>query len=94
MPRSPACVGPRSAASARMSTPITFRRGIPSGTWAMGGKTLVTAYKGLVYVDRDTEMILKLTLDAEDVPRTFPIQEARDSLDYANPSSSTRGAVS
>ncbi len=47
-----------------------------------GRQDIVTGYRGLIYVDRDTEMILKLTLDAEDVPRTFPIQEAKDSLDY------------
>jgi hypothetical protein len=47
-----------------------------------GRQDMVTGYRGLIYVDRDTEMILKLTLEAEDVPRTFPIQEAKDSLDY------------
>jgi len=59
---------------------------VPQGNsqWHLGDgrQDIVTGYRGLIYVDRDTEMILKLTLDAEDVPRTFPIQEAKDSLDY------------
>jgi hypothetical protein len=52
--------------------------------WRIGDDhhDIIAAYKGLIYVDRDTEMILKLTLEAEDVPHTFPIQEAKDSLDY------------
>ena len=55
-----------------------------SSQWHLGDgrQSMVTAYRGLIYVDRDTEMILKLTLDAEDVPRAFPIQDAKDSLDY------------
>ena len=52
--------------------------------WHIGDEKqdIVVGYKGLLYVDRDTEMILKLTLEAEEIPRTFPIQEAKDSLDY------------
>ncbi len=39
-------------------------------------------YTGLVYVDRDTHTVLRVTLKAEGIPPTFPIQEADDRLDY------------
>jgi hypothetical protein len=42
---------------------------------------IVPGYHGLVYVDRDTNMVLRITLEA-DLPATFPIQEVSDTLDY------------
>ncbi len=38
-------------------------------------------YRGLVYVDRDTGMVAKVTLEA-DMPPAFPIQRASTTLDY------------
>jgi hypothetical protein len=43
---------------------------------------MIVAYTGLVYVDRDTGMILKVTLDAENVPQSFPISQASSAVDY------------
>lgn len=43
---------------------------------------IVTAYRGLVYVDRDAHIVARLTLEATGMPPTFPIQEARTMLDY------------
>ena len=42
----------------------------------------IVGYTGLVYVDRETEMILKVTLNATEIPAGFPIQQASDALDY------------
>ncbi len=42
---------------------------------------IVPGYHGLVYVDRDTHMVLRITLEA-DLPPTFPIQQVSDTLDY------------
>jgi hypothetical protein len=42
---------------------------------------IVPGYHGLVYVDRDTNMVLRITLIA-DLPQSFPIQEVTDTLDY------------
>jgi hypothetical protein len=42
---------------------------------------IVPGYHGLVYVDRDTQMVLRITLVA-DLPTSFPIQEVSDTLDY------------
>jgi hypothetical protein len=43
---------------------------------------IITAYNGLVYVDRDTHQVLRLTLDAVDIPPAFPVQQAKTVLDY------------
>ena len=43
---------------------------------------IVPAYSGLIYVDRDTHKVLRMTLQAEDIPPSFPVQEARTVLDY------------
>jgi hypothetical protein len=43
---------------------------------------IVTAYRGLVYVDRDTKMVSRVTLDAYNIPVTFPIQSVRTVLAY------------
>lgn len=39
-------------------------------------------YKGLIYVDRDTLAIMRITLEAEDIPVSFPVQQAVTVLDY------------
>jgi hypothetical protein len=40
------------------------------------------AYHGLIYVDRDSGMVSRITLEAQDLPSTFPIAAASDMLDY------------
>jgi len=42
---------------------------------------IVPGYHGLVYVDRDTNMVLRITLVA-DLPPTYQLQEVSDTLDY------------
>ncbi len=43
---------------------------------------IVVGYTGLVYVDRDTEMVLKVTLEGENIPSSFPISQAGNAVDY------------
>lgn len=43
---------------------------------------IIAGYRGEVFVDRDTRMVMRLTLEAEDVPPSFPVQQARTTLDY------------
>jgi hypothetical protein len=43
---------------------------------------IIPAYKGLIYIDRDVPTVMRLTLEAENMPVAFPIQEARTMLDY------------
>lgn len=43
---------------------------------------IFTAYSGLVYVDAKTGMVLRLSLEAQDIPPDFPIRSASSVLDY------------
>jgi hypothetical protein len=45
-------------------------------------RDIIPAYRGLIYVDRDTKMVTKITLDPYDIPADFPIREAHETLDY------------
>jgi hypothetical protein len=43
---------------------------------------ITPAYSGLIYVDRDSRKILRITLQAQGIPPSFPIQEATTVLDF------------
>ena len=45
-------------------------------------REVIAGYKGQVYIDKDTGMVLRVSLVTEDMPRDFPINEARTALDY------------
>ncbi len=42
---------------------------------------IVPGYLGLIYVDRDAPVVMRVTLEAE-LPASFPIQQVTDTLDY------------
>jgi len=44
--------------------------------------SIVPAYRGLVYIDEDTKMVVKIVMTPYDMPSTFPIREINSSLDY------------
>jgi len=44
--------------------------------------TVVAGQHGYAYVDPDTNIVLRLTRDADNLPATFPIQRASTVLDY------------
>jgi hypothetical protein len=39
-------------------------------------------YHGLVFVDREYNTIVRITQEADNIPPTFPVREARETLDY------------
>jgi hypothetical protein len=43
---------------------------------------ITTAYRGLVFVDAETGVVARVTLEAEDIPPSFPIQQVSSTLDY------------
>ena len=43
---------------------------------------IVPGYRGLIFVDRENEMVMRVSMEAEDIPPSFPIQAASDKLDY------------
>jgi hypothetical protein len=43
---------------------------------------VIPAYKGLIYVDQETKQVLRISLEAVDLPPSFPVRQASDQLDY------------
>jgi hypothetical protein len=43
---------------------------------------VIAGYGGLVYIDKETGMVLRVSSVTENLPRDFPIHEARTALDY------------
>jgi hypothetical protein len=43
---------------------------------------IITAYRGLVYVDQETRQVLRVSLQAIDIPASFPVHQAETTLDY------------
>jgi hypothetical protein len=48
----------------------------------MDKEDIVPGYGGLLYIDRDTSMVMRITFEAEDIPPSFPVQQAGTVLDY------------
>ena len=44
--------------------------------------SIITAYRGLVEVDPDTHVVMRVSTIAENIPADFPIRKADDVLDY------------
>jgi hypothetical protein len=44
--------------------------------------SIVPAYRGLVYIDEDSNMVVKIVMTPYDMPGTFPIHDINSSLDY------------
>jgi hypothetical protein len=45
-------------------------------------QSIITAYRGLVEVDPDTHVVMRVTTVAENIPPDFPIRKADDDLFY------------
>jgi hypothetical protein len=64
---------------------FAYRVAQPNSQWRIDYERrlqIIAGYHGLVYVDRDTNTVLRITLTAEDIPPSFPITEAATVLDY------------
>jgi hypothetical protein len=42
----------------------------------------VAGYSGLVYIDKESERVMRLYMKADNIPSDFPMQEAQSRLDY------------
>jgi hypothetical protein len=45
-------------------------------------REIIVGYAGLVYIDKETERAIRIVTQAENIPRDFPLQDARTRLDY------------
>jgi hypothetical protein len=64
---------------------FSYRVAQPQSRWHINYDKrldIIAGYTGLVYVDKDSPMIHRVTLKAEDIPISFPIQQASTVLDY------------
>ena len=43
---------------------------------------IISAYRGLVYIDEQNKQVLRITMEAIDIPAAFPVRQAEDTLDY------------
>lgn len=64
---------------------IRYQVSQPRSKWAIvyeKSMTIRPAYTGLIYADAATGMVMRVTLEAIDLPTSFPVQMARNQLDY------------
>ena len=45
-------------------------------------RTVVVGYHGLIFADRDSHAVMRITMEADDIPADFPIRSASETLDY------------
>ena len=45
-------------------------------------RTITVGYHGLIFADRDTHAVVRITMDADNIPADFPVRAAGESLDY------------
>lgn len=50
--------------------------------WFDKKMSIVPGYRGLIYVDADTNVVTRILFEATEIPPTFPVQQARTQLDY------------
>jgi hypothetical protein len=43
---------------------------------------IIPAYSGRILIDKDTHVVLRVTLNADNIPQTFPVRMATTILDY------------
>ncbi len=49
---------------------------------AQGAEDYIPAYRGLIYVDTDTKMVVRISLIPYDLPAGYPVQQVKSVLDY------------
>ena len=51
--------------------------------WNNGEQVYSPAYSGSIFIDREVPVVMRVTLIAEGIPASFPIQEAKSTLNYS-----------
>jgi hypothetical protein len=46
-------------------------------------RTVLTGFHGLIFVNRDTKMVMQVKMECDDIPADFPIQSVSLDLNYA-----------
>ena len=45
-------------------------------------RAVTVGYHGLIFADRDSNSVMRITMEADDIPEDFPIRSASETLDY------------
>lgn len=64
---------------------FAFRIAQPNSQWHISYERkmdIIAGYRGEIFVERDTGMVLRIVAEAEDIPPSFPVRAARTLLDY------------
>lgn len=61
-----------------------FKITLPRSDWTItvGGQTLRPAYSGSIWVDKTTAQVRRIELQADNVPKDFPLDEVQSAIDY------------
>ncbi len=61
-----------------------FKITLPRSDWTItiGGQTLRPAYSGSIWVDKATAQVRRIELQADNVPKNFPLDEIQSAIDY------------
>jgi hypothetical protein len=46
------------------------------------GQTIIPGYHGLIYADRDSLKVMRITMECDDIPPSFAVHDAREVMDY------------
>jgi hypothetical protein len=46
------------------------------------GRTVIAGYHGMIYAAADSNAVVRITLETEDIPRDFPVQDVKIDLRY------------
>ena len=69
----------------RLALAFQYRVAQDHSHWRLdyeGQRSVFPAYSGVVFVDKDTHQVLRVTFTAEDIPAGFSIEQAETKLDY------------
>ncbi len=64
---------------------FSYRVAQPDSQWVVEYEKqdrVVPGYHGLIYVDKESVVVTRITLEADDIPPTFPLQQVSSMLDY------------
>lgn len=64
---------------------FSYRIAQPNSQWHISYERrmdIIAGYRGEIFVERDTRMVLRIVAEAEDIPPSFPVQNTRTLLDY------------
>jgi hypothetical protein len=56
----------------------------PNSHWHVetGNQSYLPGYSGTVWIDKETSRVLRIEMQAEAMPRTFPLDQVESAVDY------------